>query len=557
MTVFGNNHCFVGAVLLAVTGVLVLYRVQFNTGKNSWAVELVRQGKYPWSVHGSQDLNPKFKVINVASHRTRLQRLQNDTINFDWVTSANHTTVEIVNPKSFYSVGDLLFIEIIARDGKGRRKLYGGDYFEAVLKDENVKGSTTGRIQDHGNGAYTITFELSFPGTVTPKVHLVHVSEAVLLLKEFRKVPNKRKWLCGFQNGEKKLKKSCTFFANRSLALSDQCDFSAPNTSRTWFCEKPKDIPCEAITICQSTKYTEAIDAMVSGAQRKLFERPFWKADLSFVNATVLVKPSNDVVSSLPSCGPGVTRGQSEGYWINGEWHSLACRTKQFTVKGIMKCLANHTVRFLGDSTIRQWSERLVHLGIVEQGPGNRMKGPYTNFNRLHGIEASFRFHTVPQQGSSRWPFINLTKRGVSVEIKEMIGGPNVVIALSLCAHFAPEPIHVYRSRIAEIKSAIGELHRRHPGTKVIIKTCNTRNQRNYRDLVVQSDWLLDQLNQEMRSILGNSTVAILDVWEMTMSMWYPPSIHPRLHVVDNEISLLMSYICPGEVELPRMIMKG
>ncbi|XP_035671761.1 NXPE family member 4-like [Branchiostoma floridae] len=488
-----------------------------------------------------------MQVINMTSYKTHAQWLQNNSINFDWVTSANHTTVEIVNPRPFYTVGDILHMEIIARDGKGRRKLYGGDYFQAVLKNSSIKGSTAGRIRDHGNGVYTITFVLSFAGTVTPEILLVHVSEAVLLLEQFRKVPNKRKWYCGFQDGEKKLKKSCTFFANQSMSLTDQCDFSAPNTSRTWFCEKPRDVPCEAITRCQSTKYYEAVDAMVSIEQRKLFQSPFWKAILFCRNATVLVKPNNDAISSLPSCRPGMARGQSEGYWSNGQWNSLTCRAKHFGAQNISTCLANRTVHFLGDSTIRQWAERLVQRGIVEQGPGNRMKGPYTNINRLHGFQISFRFHTVPQQGSAQFTFKNLTKRGVSVEIKDMIGGPHLVIVLSLGAHFAAEPIEVYRLRLAEIKSAIDELQRRYPGTKVIIKTCNTRSQRDYRDMVMQSDWLLDQLNQEIRSILGNSKVTILDVWEMTMSMWYRHNIHPPRRVVDNEINLLMSYICPNE----------
>ncbi|XP_019614329.1 PREDICTED: NXPE family member 4-like [Branchiostoma belcheri] len=213
------------------------------------------------------------RVINVTSYNAHRQWIQNDTINFEWVTDANHTTVEIINPKPFYRIGDILHIGIIASDGKGRRKQHGGDYFEAVLKNSEIYGSTAGRIQDHGNGAYTVTFVLGFAGTVTPNVHLVHVSEAVQLLKEFRKVPNKRKWLCGFETEGKELKKGCTYFANQSMSLADQCDFSAPNTSRMWFCEKPKDIPCEAITKCQGTPYIEAVDRMVSAEQRKLFRR--------------------------------------------------------------------------------------------------------------------------------------------------------------------------------------------------------------------------------------------------------------------------------------------
>ncbi|KAI8502571.1 Neurexophilin [Branchiostoma belcheri] len=143
MAVCDGKFCFVCAAFLTLTWVLVMYGV---------------------------------RVINVTSYNVHRQWIQNDTINFDWVTYANNTSVEIINPKPFYRVGDLLHIGIIARDKKGRRKLYGGDYFEAVLKNSEIYGSTAGRIQDHGNGAYTVTFVLGFAGTVTPNVQLVHGS---------------------------------------------------------------------------------------------------------------------------------------------------------------------------------------------------------------------------------------------------------------------------------------------------------------------------------------------------------------------------------------------
>ncbi|XP_035682740.1 NXPE family member 3-like [Branchiostoma floridae] len=127
----------------------------------------------------------------------------------------------------------------------------------------------------------------------------------------------------------------------------------------------------------------------------------------------------------------------------------------------------------------------------------------------------------------------------------KMIGGENVVLVLSLCSHFTAEPTHVYTSRMYELRYAIEQLHKKYPKTTVIIKTCNTRNHRHYREVVQMSDWLADKLNQEMSSILGDLNVVILDVWDMTVSQWYPYNIHPHTHVVDNELNILMSYICP------------
>ncbi|CAH1266724.1 NXPE4 [Branchiostoma lanceolatum] len=271
---------------------------------------------------------PKAKVITVTSLGT--WRTSKQSINPGWVTHPKYTSVKIINSKPTYHVGDTLVLEVIARDSNKRRKVYGGDYLRAVLRDKAQKASTTGRVRDHGNGRYTVSFLLSFPGRVKPQVQLIHPSEAVQLLKELREIPNKRR--------------------------------------------------CDA---------------------------------------------------------------------------------------------------------------------------------------------------------------------GVSIDIKKTVGGANVVLVLSLCSHFTAEPKHVYSSRMYEVRSAIQEHHKKYPETTVIVKTCNTRHHRHYREVIQMSDWLADQLNQEMKGILGDLSVAILDVWDMTVSQWYAQDIHPDVHVVDNELNILMSYICP------------
>ncbi|KAI8482835.1 Neurexophilin, partial [Branchiostoma belcheri] len=113
-------------------------------------------------------------------------RTLNRSIDLGWVTDAKYTSLEIVNTKQTYHVGDILELEVVARDGNKRPKVYGGDYFRAVLRDKSQTASTTGAVRDHGNGLYTISFLLSFPGKVTPEVQLVHPSEAVQFLREFR-----------------------------------------------------------------------------------------------------------------------------------------------------------------------------------------------------------------------------------------------------------------------------------------------------------------------------------------------------------------------------------
>ncbi|XP_019614335.1 PREDICTED: NXPE family member 2-like [Branchiostoma belcheri] len=378
-------------------------------------------------------------------------RTLNRSIDLGWVTDAKYTSLEIVNTKQTYHVGDILVLEVVARDGYKRRKMYGGDYFRAVLRDKSQTASTTGTVRDHGNGLYTISFLLSFPGCVFPALY-----------------------------------------------------------------------------------------------------RPFWNTPLlPVINGTIIVSDVDEnttVTQSLPFCRLGVPHQQPEGYWLQDTWHSLSCKVGQFRTPDITKCLTNRSVHFRGDSTIRQWVERLIKWNIVEKGPGNGLIGPYACSNHSTGTIVTFNFHTVPIQTVSWFP-LNLGEAGISTEVRSMVGGPNVVIILSLCSHFTAEPKRVYTSRMYDVRSAIQELHKKYPETRVIVKTCNTRNHRHYRELVQMSDWLSVQINQEMRSIMEDLNITILDVWDMTVSQRYRHDIHPNQRVQDYQLDILMSHICPDMVK--------
>ncbi|XP_066288319.1 NXPE family member 4-like [Branchiostoma lanceolatum] len=487
---------------------------------------------------------PKAKVITVTSLGT--WRTSKQSINPGWVTHPKYTSVKIINSKPTYHVGDTLVLEVIARDSNKRRKVYGGDYLRAVLRDKAQKASTTGRVRDHGNGRYTVSFLLSFPGRVKPVIQLIHPSEAVQLLKELREIPNKRRWSCAFKGKRRRdVLKKCTLLPSRSLPLPSQCDFSVLNTSRTWFCEKPTTTSCDKITKCKSSLDTVA--KLMTSKERKLFESPFFRGNLAPITTGPIdifnVDENVTVTRSLPLCQLGVHHSVSQGFWFRNTWHSLSCKIRQFSPKDITKCLANQTLHLRGDSTSRQWIKRLEGFKVLRAGKGDQLLRRYTS--EKGQIHATFMFHTVPIQASHWWPFRNLSDAGVPIDVKKMVGGAHVVLVLSLCSHFTAEPTHVYSSRMYEVRSAIQELHQKYPETTVIVKTCNTRHHRHYREVVQMSDWLADQLNQEMRGILGDLKVAILDVWDMTVSQWYAQDIHPDLHVVDNELNILMSYICP------------
>ncbi|EQB77921.1 hypothetical protein CB1_000537005 [Camelus ferus] len=80
----------------------------------------------------------------------------------------------------------------------------------------------------------------------------------------------------------------------------------------------------------------------------------------------------------------------------------------------------------------------------------------------------------------------------------------------------------------------------REPRTLVVIKLAKT----SYK-FVYGSDWFILQVNRLLQAAFADLHVAFVDAWEMTTSLALLDSIHPRRHVVQNELDFLLSYICP------------
>ncbi|KAI8482926.1 Neurexophilin [Branchiostoma belcheri] len=92
-----------------------------------------------------------------------------------------HSVAFVMNPQPVYHVGDTLFIKIVARDAKHRPKFYGGDFLRAKLFSRvPVNASTAGRITDYENGTYVARFFLSWPGSLSVSVQIIHPKNSIL-----------------------------------------------------------------------------------------------------------------------------------------------------------------------------------------------------------------------------------------------------------------------------------------------------------------------------------------------------------------------------------------
>ncbi|XP_019633447.1 PREDICTED: NXPE family member 3-like [Branchiostoma belcheri] len=471
------------------------------------------------------------------------------------VTCPNNTTIVVLNRDRLFHQGDVLTVRVEARDGKGRPKKYGGDFLRARLisSDRSTQASSAGHVTDHNNGTYTVQFPLYWTGGVSIKIQLVHPSEAVNVLQRVREVPNKRVFSCSFVDEKKNATNTtqCFSSANTSLLPHQQCDFSKPEVNGTWICEKPDKLACSAISRCRwdSKKSTAKVLGLASEEEKKLFQRPYLEEELEVdpKEPIHVLEAEPRTSQHLPACT--WDKSATLGHWSGKVWTSSVCNVRVFTQNDIRRCLANKTVYMQGDSTIRQWGLRLEkEVPLNYDNNTMNSKGLSIGDNGQWNISVRYRFHHFPVQGGV-WIIFN-DFRYVVDELDANPGGPNTVIVLSLWAHFTAEPLELIRSRLYAIRGAIHRLKRRAPGTRVFVRTGTTREhkRRKLEFYLLASDWLAYQITEVIREMFrADPDVVVLDTWGMSVCQPGKDNVHPDQTMVDSQLNMLLSHICPEE----------
>ncbi|XP_066263397.1 NXPE family member 3-like [Branchiostoma lanceolatum] len=501
-------------------------------------------------------LNPLLSKLRLMEPPAK-PCLLNQSLVLDQVTHPKYTKVVVLNRDRLYHKGDVLTVGVVARNKEGRTKTYGGDFFRARLisSDRSLQASSAGHVTDHCNGTYTLLFPLYWSGNISIKIQLVHPSEAVKVLRRVRETPNKRVFYCSFVGVKKKTsqQRQCFTSANPSLPPNQLCDFSKHEVNGTWICERPKKLPCSAISMCRwdGDKSRAKALRLVSPDERKLFQKPYLEVELQVdpkepirVLETELPTPQH-----LPAC-TGNTResGDSLGHWSGKVWRSSVCNVRVFTKEDIQRCLANKTVYMQGDSTIRQWSEYLQeNVPLVYDNRTMDFTARSGGDNSQWNISVRKRFHGFPAQ-LHNWNFFY--KYIYTADMLDSIpGGPDTVIGLSLWSHFTAEPLEMIRSRLYAIRGAVHRLMRRSPGTQVFVRTGTTREHRGGKleFYLLGSDWLAYQITEVIREVFrADPDVVVLDTWDMSVCQSGSDYIHPDQTMVGSQLNRLLSHICPN-----------
>ncbi|XP_043936349.1 NXPE family member 4-like [Protopterus annectens] len=457
-------------------------------------------------------------------------------------TSGKNSKYYLPFPSNNYSTGDVLSVIVETYDHSGKRRSSGGDFFIARLFNNKLNSDCSGTVYDFNNGTYLITFPLYWKGEAYISIKLYHSAQAVSVLRMLRENYTRRSAFKGiFVFSKVEENTECSFDMSPE---ENVCDFSDVNSGVKWFCRKPPKLSCGHFRYHQCYSQQQY---PLNQQESQLLQSGNILTDIVPMGPSSIVVQSKDQAIKMPPCAVKPFEPKdSTGFVFNGTWNPSECQMQQFhTEEKVVQCLKGKKIYSIGDSTSRQWWEYLVNqvpsFNVVHKGKLERTD-QHLAVEFTHNILLQWRPHGTPWETGERYNFLNL--QPTANQINSIFGGNEFVIILSLGAHFTPFPLKPYIERLVNIKTALKRLLARNPGTKVIVKSTNTREVSS--DLLFRSDWLTFQQNRAMKEVFKGLTIGFIDAWDVTVAYgsW---AAHPSHHIIQNEVDLLLSYICPAE----------
>ena len=271
--------------------------------------------------------------------------------------------------------------------------------------------------------------------------------------------------------------------------------------------------------------------------------------------------------SPLPRC----IRGKADsvppvpsGQFVKGKWQSFHCDAKNFSLEWEKTaCLSNKNIYILGDSTIRQWYGYLLknpflvwlhkianifggdRICATEITSAENIWEPRTAVDASHSLFLHFSAHGPPlQNGGSPYSQPYIADRIDAIE-----GGKDTVLAFTVGTHLLLYDPSLFVQRLESINQAVSRLLKRSPGTVVLYKGFNVFEMDNFfSNQCCVSDWLAFRYDRIARNMFKDSkNIVFLDMWDLSASHHTKPSgLHTQQSLVQKEIDLFLSYICPN-----------
>ena len=79
-------------------------------------------------------------------------------------------------------------ITVTLYDGYCRKKTTGGDHIRARLFNEELQAYTNGKVYDHDNGIYSVTFNALWTGLAKAEIELLYTVEIIAAMIRVREL---------------------------------------------------------------------------------------------------------------------------------------------------------------------------------------------------------------------------------------------------------------------------------------------------------------------------------------------------------------------------------
>ncbi|XP_077868372.1 NXPE family member 3-like [Saccoglossus kowalevskii] len=441
------------------------------------------------------------------------------------ISETNHLLIKI--PLK----GDYIHIVIKTKDKYGNYRDKGGDMFQGVMLNAQLQKSTAGRVYDYGNGTYSIYFYAAWAGDANISIYMVYTREMILMFNNNRLRKEYLQWTGVY--GEDPNSEEVTCKLIREGVWEDKCSYGNRNSfgNIVFVCDKPKTFSCK--DIMSVTSFTgKTVNGADAKKERLLLSYLFNNQQntlLTTMPMRIAVKDTSANVPTLPMCGPDLPIPVTDGYWTDDSTYvSLVCRSQKWTQAQAHKCLANVSLALYGDSTLGQFGQSL------------RFRYNYSNF-----IVVSKGFFP---HGPTFWT-IGYESEFLDGINKTLCDSKQIVFVMNIIFHYTEWSFMLYIERLFATKLAVERLFMRCPTAKVFFKVSHPRSVLGGTQSRFDVVWVAFDMDRMIRRVFGGMGVHFLGVWDMSISHFSSLQVHLAPELIDQQINLLLSYICPDLVD--------
>ncbi|XP_069089629.1 NXPE family member 4-like isoform X2 [Pleurodeles waltl] len=457
----------------------------------------------------------------------------------DNTTCVGKSRVSILNPKDRYCTGDNLTLQIDMYDYLGNRKKYGGDFLRARIYSPHLGAGASGKITDFRNGSYLVHLTLFWEGKVKISLLLIHPSEAVVALwrgrnSGFKYVNHRAK----FSSPTQSIDTACGYDLHTE---EEVCEYMGKKDEYPFYCVKPQQMSCSSLTHVASS-FTQ--HSYLTALEKPLFDRSHIRAEIPHgLPDLVVLKCTNESAPGKEVCKTGMELQFPGGHFYQNIWQPVSCSMKRFTSQDeINGCLRGKSLRLIGDSTLIQWMKyftetvkTLKDLDLYDEG----WQKSLLKVDPDRNIQIRFQKHGDPFVSMAFYSV--LENPTIPEQIAQVGGNKHTMIVFTAATHFKPFPLHIFIRRVINIRKAIQELLLRSPNTKVVLKTENTSFQDHNFEKISDFNGYVQYL--VMNWMLQGLDIGTVDAWDMTIAM-ATNNVHPPPNVIENEINLLLTFLC-------------